>query len=86
MVGRPPRSSHGVSSAASDVYKRPFPVPLPRGFGGGAAPSAVVSEAGSPVLYTNLRAYETARIFVSRLRLEKKNSGAGSTPISTAVG
>ncbi|WP_460413908.1 hypothetical protein [Staphylococcus aureus] len=26
MIRRPPRSTQGVSSAASDVYKRQFPV------------------------------------------------------------
>ena len=31
MIRRPPRSTHCISSAASDVYKRQFPLGLERG-------------------------------------------------------
>ncbi|WP_460413927.1 hypothetical protein, partial [Staphylococcus aureus] len=60
MIRRPPRSTQGVSSAASDVYKRqvkdsPAPVPTP-----------------APVSYTHLRAHETLSDLVCRLLLEKR--------------
>ena len=81
MIRRPPRSTQGRSSAASDVYKRQLYV--------GRAPYRVVVippetltllrgtvdllEAYlAAVSYTHLRAHETVLEIVCRLLLEKK--------------
>ncbi|WP_460413965.1 hypothetical protein, partial [Staphylococcus aureus] len=61
MIRRPPRSTQGVSSAASDVYKRQslnlfkFHV-----------------QKIKAVSYTHLRAHETLSDLVCRLLLEKR--------------
>ncbi|WP_460413912.1 hypothetical protein, partial [Staphylococcus aureus] len=60
MIRRPPRSTQGVSSAASDVYKR----------------QSLRSETfratfSYAVSYTHLRAHETLSDLVCRLLLEK---------------
>ena len=82
MIRRPPRSTHGRSSAASDVYKRQVPqVPLAIVI---LAPvlavrlpvvAALPVRMGDalPVSYTHLRAHETVLDLVCRLLLEKKN-------------
>ncbi|WP_460413976.1 hypothetical protein, partial [Staphylococcus aureus] len=59
MIRRPPRSTQGVSSAASDVYKRQV-MPLA---------AKVLKKA---VSYTHLRAHETLSDLVCRLLLEKR--------------
>ena len=82
MIRRPPRSTQGRSSAASDVYKR-------QGFRGvsESSTSGVLFRDHShnihppardtrrvwPVSYTHLRAHETPEHLVCRLLLEKKN-------------
>ena len=69
MIRRPPRSTHCISSAASDVYKRQFPIfviisPWKR-----AGPFIWTNL--NPVSYTHLRAHETSLHLVCRLLLEK---------------
>eukprot|EP00831_Metopus_contortus_P016810 TRINITY_DN17081_c0_g1_i2.p3 TRINITY_DN17081_c0_g1~~TRINITY_DN17081_c0_g1_i2.p3 ORF type:complete len:100 (+),score=40.65 TRINITY_DN17081_c0_g1_i2:123-422(+) len=82
MIRRPPRSTQGVSSAASDVYKRQI-------LNGGEwfKKLGVAGSAGTKVFtilgdinekgliavsYTHLRAHETSLHLVCRLLLEKK--------------
>ncbi|WP_460413917.1 hypothetical protein, partial [Staphylococcus aureus] len=60
MIRRPPRSTQGVSSAASDVYKRQLRKTC----------TQVVPGVGT-VSYTHLRAHETLSDLVCRLLLEK---------------
>ncbi|WP_460413922.1 hypothetical protein, partial [Staphylococcus aureus] len=59
MIRRPPRSTQGVSSAASDVYKRQVQLFI-------KAMSYIIT-----VSYTHLRAHETLSDLVCRLLLEK---------------
>ena len=78
MILRPPRSSQGRSSAASDVYKRQA-----AGGGVGEAPGCGIRRSGGadrdrrgrgrgPVSYTHLRDHETHEQLVCRRLLEKK--------------
>eukprot|EP00831_Metopus_contortus_P026511 TRINITY_DN22542_c0_g1_i1.p1 TRINITY_DN22542_c0_g1~~TRINITY_DN22542_c0_g1_i1.p1 ORF type:complete len:102 (-),score=21.50 TRINITY_DN22542_c0_g1_i1:17-322(-) len=69
MIRRPPRSTQGVSSAASDVYKR-----QKQGF-------PHIIHAWSAVSYTHLRAHETSLHLVCRLLLEKKKKNNVSTDL-----
>eukprot|EP00825_Cyclidium_porcatum_P050931 TRINITY_DN9206_c0_g1_i3.p3 TRINITY_DN9206_c0_g1~~TRINITY_DN9206_c0_g1_i3.p3 ORF type:complete len:117 (-),score=18.10 TRINITY_DN9206_c0_g1_i3:6-356(-) len=74
MIRRPPRSTHCISSAASDVYKRQAYADEPRmrrrlrdgGIEGHER------RASMTVSYTHLRAHETRHDLVCRLLLEKK--------------
>ena len=81
MIRRPPRSTQGRSSAASDVYKRQAAAsPSSRAPGGAglrkclsAKQLGLLDPAGPlPVSYTHLRAHETVLELVCRLLLEKK--------------
>ena len=81
MIRRPPRSTQGRSSAASDVYKRQ---PVEQALGpeevdvGERAEEEQALDARreadevEPVSYTHLRAHETPEHLVCRLLLEKK--------------
>ena len=81
MIRRPPRSTQGRSSAASDVYKRQgIELAGPRRrveIRAGVIGQGLL-EAGDgvvdlpPVSYTHLRAHETVLDLVCRLLLEKK--------------
>ncbi|CZR99182.1 hypothetical protein CDFC105_63986 [Clostridioides difficile] len=76
-TGDPPRSTHCISSAASDVYKRQgylmFTLPV-------STSSLILSKCitaliyAVPVSYTHLRAHETRHDLVCRLLLEKKKN------------
>ncbi|WP_460413935.1 hypothetical protein, partial [Staphylococcus aureus] len=67
MIRRPPRSTQGVSSAASDVYKRQI-----KGFASHLGIGILISMFTATVSYTHLRAHETLSDLVCRLLLEKK--------------
>ena len=81
MIRRPPRSTQGRSSAASDVYKRQALI-LRRAVELSSAEERqhsladiqrIAAEIGiAPVSYTHLRAHETVLDLVCRLLLEKK--------------
>ncbi len=86
MIRRPPRSTQGVSSAASDVYKRQEldltaylksltrmkAVPAFDQLDLDSPENNLFGDALVPVSYTHLRAHETLRYLVCRLLLEKK--------------
>ena len=81
MIRRPPRSTQGRSSAASDVYKRqrrggrrgrPRPRTADPVAGGLDHVVSPALEEEVPVSYTHLRAHETVLDLVCRLLLEKK--------------
>ena len=83
MIRRPPRSTQGRSSAASDVYKRQaegdtgdIEVKLEKGDPDlyEIIVSAGASSTFNSVSYTHLRAHETPEHLVCRLLLEKKNT------------
>ncbi|WP_460413947.1 hypothetical protein, partial [Staphylococcus aureus] len=69
MIRRPPRSTQGVSSAASDVYKRQESI---RGLRTSLYFSMMEARNNIPVSYTHLRAHETLSDLVCRLLLEKR--------------
>ncbi|VTU47695.1 peptidase [Lacticaseibacillus rhamnosus] len=88
MIRRPPRSTQGVSSAASDVYKRQMHIAV---IGWTDNEQTMKAEmtwlkqdmqatektwkivlTHQPVSYTHLRAHETEADLVCRLLLEKK--------------
>ncbi|WP_460413958.1 hypothetical protein, partial [Staphylococcus aureus] len=62
MIRRPPRSTQGVSSAASDVYKRQA----------STSARSWSRPSSRSVSYTHLRAHETLSDLVCRLLLEKR--------------
>ncbi|WP_460413978.1 hypothetical protein, partial [Staphylococcus aureus] len=62
MIRRPPRSTQGVSSAASDVYKRQV----------SGLNATMKMHCHWAVSYTHLRAHETLSDLVCRLLLEKR--------------
>ncbi len=68
MIRRPPRSTQGVSSAASDVYKRQGPA----GADGDDGATGATGPAGADAdYYTHLLAHETREDHVCRLLLVK---------------
>eukprot|EP00825_Cyclidium_porcatum_P001316 TRINITY_DN10599_c0_g1_i1.p3 TRINITY_DN10599_c0_g1~~TRINITY_DN10599_c0_g1_i1.p3 ORF type:complete len:103 (-),score=37.42 TRINITY_DN10599_c0_g1_i1:12-320(-) len=70
MIRRPPRSTHCISSAASDVYKRQKQI-----FAREVSLYKYVERLFANVMsvsYTHLRAHETRHDLVCRLLLEKK--------------
>eukprot|EP00969_Alexandrium_andersonii_P197757 8736064-Alexandrium_andersonii.AAC.1 len=60
MIRRPPRSTHCISVAASDVYKRQPPKKSASGAARTASAFWGVRGGDSPVSYTHLRAHETS--------------------------
>eukprot|EP00825_Cyclidium_porcatum_P004222 TRINITY_DN11964_c0_g1_i1.p2 TRINITY_DN11964_c0_g1~~TRINITY_DN11964_c0_g1_i1.p2 ORF type:complete len:108 (-),score=27.23 TRINITY_DN11964_c0_g1_i1:6-329(-) len=82
MIRRPPRSTHCISSAASDVYKRQV-VSTQSTWGKKELMQLALKNnrqgyplrqryQSHPVSYTHLRAHETRHDLVCRLLLEKK--------------
>ena len=83
MIRRPPRSTQGSSSAASDVYKRQVGQTLRvadrchrlDGLAGHGVATGIARVCGvAAVSYTHLRAHETVLDLVCRLLLEKKKT------------
>ena len=83
MIRRPPRSTQGRSSAASDVYKRQGYIVNQDKELEGSSPQrhpeakvvkAPVGRSVCPVSYTHLRAHETVLDLVCRLLLEKTHT------------
>eukprot|EP00975_Prorocentrum_lima_P024059 5062021-Prorocentrum_lima.AAC.1 len=62
MIRRPPRSTHCISSAAPDVYKRQDERKrLAKSHLAGRHQAPVTPPTINPVSYTHLRAHETRR-------------------------
>ena len=94
MRRRPPRSTQGRSSAASDVYKRQavdrdlVGSDFPKGWFALRSSQRVRiarDHRSTPVSYTHLRAHETVLDLVCRLLLEKKKNTARTTSPTTST-